>query len=53
MRTLLSHAWQGWKRAPGVAVLAALALAVGIGSSTAIYTVVNAVMLRPLPLRRG
>jgi putative ABC transport system permease protein len=53
MRTLLSHAWQGWKRAPGVAVLAALALAVGIGSSTAIYTVVNAVMLRPLPYAEG
>jgi putative ABC transport system permease protein len=53
MRTSLSQAWHSWKRAPGVAVLAALALAAGIGSSTAIYTVVNAVMLRPLPYAEG
>lgn len=45
----LSHAWQSWKSAKAVAVLAFVALAAGIGSTTAIYTVVNAVMLRPLP----
>jgi len=34
-------------------LLAATALAAGIGSATAIYTVVNAVMLKPLPYRNG
>jgi hypothetical protein len=34
-----------------VALLAAAAFAVGIGAATSIYTVVNAVMLKPLPYR--
>lgn len=34
-------------------MLAATALAVGIGATTAIYSVVNAVMLKPLPYRDG
>lgn len=49
MLSALTHAWQSWTRAKAVFALAAVALAVGIGSSVAIYTVVNAVMLRPLP----
>jgi predicted permease len=39
--------------AKGVTLLTATALALGIGSATAIYSVVNAVMLRPLPYRDG
>src|SRR5262249_58050107 len=44
-----SQAWASWKTAPGVALLAVVAFAVGIGSATAIFTVVNGVLLRPLP----
>jgi hypothetical protein len=44
-----SQAWASWKTAPGVALLAVVAFAVGIGSATAIFTVVNGVLLRPPP----
>ena len=35
--------------AKGVALIAVVAFAVGIGSATAIFTIINGVMLRPLP----
>jgi putative ABC transport system permease protein len=44
-----SQAWASWRTAPGVALLAVVAFAVGIGSATAIFTVINGVLLRPLP----
>jgi putative ABC transport system permease protein len=49
MPSVLSQAVRSWKTARAVAILAAVALGLGIGSATAIYTVVNSVMLRPLP----
>ena len=49
MLSAFSQAWASWKTAPGVALLAVVAFAVGIGSATAIFTVINGVLLRPLP----
>lgn len=45
----LSLAFRNLKRTPSVSVLAVLALALGIGASTAIFSVVYGVALRPLP----
>jgi predicted permease len=53
MLPLFLQACRSWQNAKGVALLAATALAVGIGSATAIYAVVNGVVLKPLPYAHG
>ena len=47
----LRFAWRSFRRSPGVAAMAIVTLAIGIGATTAMFTVMNGVLLRPLPFR--
>jgi putative ABC transport system permease protein len=49
LRTDLKHAIRTFTKAPGFAAATVIVLALGIGANTAIFSIVHAVLIRPLP----
>jgi hypothetical protein len=45
------YGWRGMCKSPAFAVTAVLSLALAIGANTAIYSIADAAVLRPLPVR--
>ena len=46
----LRYGFRALVKNPAVALVAVLSLALGVGANTTIFTLVNAILLRPLPV---
>lgn len=49
----LRYAFRCWRKRPGLALVVVLSLGVGIGAITAIFSVVNTLLLKELPYREA
>jgi predicted permease len=48
----ITYAWRGIRRSPGFTATVVLTLALGVGATTAIYSVIDATLLHPLPYQK-